>query len=115
MSPCAASTYQINAYSQDEVSTASQRDLRPFFSTQTTERTIDVNLNFIRSTENMPNYFQVSALQNCAASAYLHDFFLNGKVFGTIITWSTMKCTSLISGIAQMGLWLLNSIIVSSN
>jgi hypothetical protein len=72
---CAASTYQVDVYSQDEVSTASQRDIRAFFGIQTTQRTIDVNSSLVRSPG---SYFQVSASNNCATTAYLHDLFLNG-------------------------------------
>jgi hypothetical protein len=78
MSLCAASTYQVDAYSQDEVSTASQRDIRAIFRTQTTQRTLAVNSSLVRSPGSTPNYFKVSASNNCATSAYLHDLFLNG-------------------------------------
>jgi hypothetical protein len=77
-SPCAASTYQVDAYSQNDISANSQRDLRAIFSTRTTQKTLAINSSLVRNPGGMPNYFRVSASCNSTTSAYLHDLFLNG-------------------------------------
>ena len=76
ISPCAASAYQVDAYSLNEISTESENSLTAFFTSQTAERHIDISSNLLR---NSANYWRISALQNCAASAYFHDLFFNGK------------------------------------
>ena len=80
MSPCAASTYQLDVYSQDEISEESQRDITAFYSTQSTERSVDIDSNLLKNAGNsLPNYFRISASQDCATSPYFHNLLLNGS------------------------------------
>lgn len=77
-SPCATSTYQVDVYSRFEILTESQRDLVALHTIQSAQKMITVSSHLLMDGANSPNYFQISALENCGTSRYYHNLFFNG-------------------------------------
>ena len=90
-SPCNASGYRVNIYTQEEISNAeSQIDPVAHRHFNAIENNITIPSHFFKDHANSTNFFRVSALQNsssatikCADAAYFNNF--TGKFYTYIV------------------------------